>query len=185
MFRLYATITVLTVLGSALAAQGFPLGPKDSLVPGTYAIRICRAPCNPRDSSRLLVKGTIVLLPRPVPPDSLPVPTNADYFHAYHNACFNVKALTDDEDTFAGIFPIGMVGWDRDPDDSLVQFSLYWSPDARYWVKVTATGGHLYGHGKSDGPFFGSRHPIDSVYGERIGPPDERRCIAAAKWRPR
>src|SRR2546422_6747150 len=77
------------------------------------------------------------------------------------------------------LFPSGMVGWDRNPRDSLVQFSLYWSPDARYWVKVRATGTELRGHGQSQG--FGSGPAVDSVYGRRVGPPDQAKCIAAAK----
>jgi hypothetical protein len=130
-----------------------------------------------------LVKGKVVLLAHSVPPDSLPLNIREDYFHKYRNACFDIEKIGPYRDSWAGIIRIGMVGWYREPDDSLVRFSLYWSPDARYWVKVKATGGHLYGHGHSDGPEFHRSYPLDSVYAERVGPANESTCIAAASGR--
>jgi hypothetical protein len=153
----------------------------DSLVPGTYAVRICQAPCDPRADATLIVKGTVVLLAHPMTRDVLPAAINEDYYHRYRNACFVFDEKPREGGTFAGFSRVGVVGWDRDPQDSLVQFSLYWSPDARYWVKVTPRGGHLFGHGVSEGLYAGRAHPVDSVYGERVGPANEATCIAAAK----
>jgi len=170
---------LMVALPGALAGQRPFTLPGDSLVPGTYTIRICRASCGSPTDSTVLVVGTVVLLPKPVPRRLISSPIHADYYHPYLNACFDLKKVRLSAYTHAGLFPSGMVGWDRDPRDSLVQFSLYWSPDARYWVKVRATGTELRGHGQSQG--FGSGPAVDSVYGWRVGPPDQAKCIAAAK----
>jgi len=170
---------LMVALPGALAGQRPFTLPGDSLVPGTYTIRICRASCDSPTDSTVLVVGTVVLLPKPVPRRLISSPIHADYYHPYLNACFDLKKVRLSAYTHAGLFPSGMVGWDRDPRDSLVQFSLYWSPDARYWVKVRATGTELRGHGQSQG--FGSGPAVDSVYGWRVGPPDQAKCIAAAK----
>jgi len=170
---------VALALPGALAGQRPVTLTADTLVPGTYSIRICRTPCDPMSDSTVLVVGTVVLLPRPVPRHLLPSSIHQDYYHPYRNACFDLKVVKQSDYTHAGIVSIGMVGWDRDPKDSLVQFSLYWSPDARYWVKVRATGTELGGHGESQG--FGSGPAVDSLYGWRVGPPNEPTCIAAAR----
>jgi len=176
---------VLTVLPIHLAAQAEnPRNASDTNVAGTYLIRICRAPCDPRADSTLLVTGTVVLLSHPVqrylPADSLIL---EDYSHRYRNACFDLTVIQGDGLTYAGIFPIGMVGWDREERDS-VGFSLYWSVDARYWVKAVVRNGRLHGRGQS---FLAvDPHdplPIDSVVGLRIAGENEKKCIQAARGR--
>ena len=182
MIRTLGITALFTSLGAcAVECQAPHSRATDSLVPGTYVVRICQAPCDPRADSTLVVTGTVVLLAHPLGRHLLPSRINEDYYHRYRNACFVFAEKPREGGTFAGYSRAGVVGWDRDPDDSLVQFSLYWSPDARYWVKVSVRGGHLVGHGESQGLYVGRAHPVDSIYGERIGPAKEETCIAAAK----
>jgi hypothetical protein len=182
MIRTLGITALFTSLGACgLECQAPHSRATDSLVPGTYVVRICQAPCDPRADSTLVVTGTVVLLAHPLGRHLLPSRINEDYYHRYRNACFVFDEKPREGGTFAGYSRAGVVGWDRDPEDSLVQFSLYWSPDARYWVKVSLRGGHLVGHGGSQGLYVGRGHPVDSVYGERVGPANEATCIAAAK----
>ena len=185
MFRIL--VWLLPILPLRLAAQAeSPRNASDTSVSGTYLIRICRAPCNPHADSTLLVTGTVVLLNHPVrrylPPDTA---IWEDYSHRYRNACFDLTVIRRDSLTYAGILPIGMMGWDREESDS-IGFSLYWSIDARYWVTAQIRNGGLHGTGQSFLAVFPhDPFPTDSVVGLRIAGPDEMKCVQAArgKWR--
>jgi hypothetical protein len=180
-----ALFWLLPILPVSLAAQAeTPRNASDTSVSGTYLIRICRAPCDPRADSTLLVTGTVVLLSlsvrRYLPPDSV---IWEDYSHRYRNACFDLTVTRRDSHTYAGIFPIGMVGWDRDETGS-IGFSLYWSIDARYWVSAKIRNGELHGTGQSSLAVFPhDPFPIDSVVGVRIAGQDEMKCVQAARGR--
>src|SRR5690349_935025 len=129
MFNSRLLILILGTPVTALAQQRQVVMPADSLVPGTYQVRICRAPCDPANDSGLLVKGTVVLLAHGVPRHLLPSTPHEDYYHRFRNACFFLEVVRNDDDTYAGVFAVGMTGWGRDAKDSLVQFGVYWSPD--------------------------------------------------------
>ena len=170
--RLAATICVVAVGNGA--AQSKRVG--DSAIAGTYVVRICRAPCDPAQDSTLAVRGTVVLLARSIPRHLLPSLINEDC-----NACFVLEEVRPDPETYAGVIPRGVVGWDRDSTHSLVEFSLYWSVDARYWVRASIEDGVLRGSGQSHLAIFPIRaFPIDSIEGRRVGPPDQSICVEAA-----
>jgi hypothetical protein len=183
MFRLL--FWLLPILSVRVAAQAeTPKDASDTSVAGTYLIRICRAPCNPHADSTLLVTGTVVLLSQSIrrylPPDTA---IWEDYSHRYRNACFDLTVVKRDSLTYAGIFPVGMVGWDRGETES-ISFSLYWSVDARYWVSAQIRDGRLHGRGQSFLAVFPrDSFPIDSIVGLRIAGQDEMRCTQAARGR--
>src|SRR2546422_5767419 len=98
---------LMVALPGALAGQRPFTLPGDSLVPGTYTIRICRASCDSPTDSTVLVVGTVVLLPKPVPRRLISSPIHADYYHPYLNACFDLKKVRLSAYTHAGLFPSG------------------------------------------------------------------------------
>src|SRR5262245_13973712 len=108
-FLMRSLALLLVALPEALSGQRPFIAPSDSLVPGTYAIRICRATCDSLTDSSVLVIGTVVLLPRPVPRRLLASPVNADYSHGFLNACFELKKIRESAYTHAGLIPRGLV----------------------------------------------------------------------------
>lgn len=156
---------------------------------GTYRISICRAPCDPRIQTDIAT-GTLVLSNRVFAPNSIAEPARS-YFAEHErellvlyaenrpNACFVLEKGAQ-RNTYAGASRVALTRWSARPNSAL-GFPMFQTPDAGYSTRVTVSGRDLVGRGESWGPDESMDSiPPDSIFAQRIGPPDLSVCERAA-----
>lgn len=156
---------------------------------GTYRVQICRAPCDPRIAADIAT-GTLVLMPSAFTPTRIAGPALA-YFQRYErgllvvyaenqpNSCF-VLQKGSSAGSYAGNSPVALTRWSARGNGD-IGFPLFQTPDAGYSTTVRIAGRDLVGGGSSWGPDSSmDSMPADSVFAQRIGPPDLSVCERAA-----
>lgn len=191
----YAIRAVLIMLLAEVAAGAcgrFALAQsstRNSPPAGTYRVRICRAPCNPRVEADIAT-GTLVLSNRVFALNSIPEPARS-YFAEHEgdllvmyaenrpNACFVLQKGVQ-RNTYAGASRVALTRWSARPNGAL-GFPMFQTPDAGYSTRVKVTGHDLVGRGVSWGPDATmDTVPPDSIFAQRIGAPDLSVCVRAA-----
>ena len=169
------------------AAAPSPAG----VVPGTYAMEICRGPCHGQAGDTVLVRGHLVIEAAEYPLSELPPVARKHLEHDIFmrvrddsvldpNACFELTRVREVH-SYAGANRVGLTRGEPSRGDS-VGVDLFHSPDAGYYVILQSVRGELRGRGHSWG--VGDARvdvPQDSVYARRIGPPDRSLCVRAAE----
>lgn len=167
------------------AAAPSPVG----VVPGTYAMEICRGPCHGRAGDSVLVRGHLVIEAAAYPLSELPSVARkylelddsmlmGDDSVLDPNACFVLTRVREGYVYGVSLTRVEPVGGDT------VRVNLDRSPDSGYFVVLRAAAGELRGWGRGwsyppvDSPGAVS---LDSVRARRIGLPDRARCIRAAE----
>jgi hypothetical protein len=186
--RTLVAMLLLAFLTAAAAPVPRTARPGDRPEPGTYAVTICNSVCAESTSG---VRGYLVLGPGTVSLSTVPRSVLA-YFEdrtrllmvledrgESPNACFVLEAGPAVRG-FAGSTPVGLTRWHSTPGDS-IQVLLHQSPDAAYVSQFEIREGIISGRGWSGGRGDAAVSlPDDTIRGHRIGPPDFRRCYAAA-----
>jgi hypothetical protein len=186
---LRASLLILAAVGTAgcgLHPQSRSAQPSPA---GTYRIQICRTPCDPRTTADIAT-GTLVLMAKSFAPTRIAGPALA-YFQRYErgllavyaenqpNSCFVLQKGSSAR-SYAGSSPVALTRWSaRENGD--IGFPLYQTPDAGYSTRVRIAGRDLVGGGSSWGPDSSmDSMPSDSIFAQRIGPPDVSVCVRAA-----
>ncbi len=160
--------------------------------PGTYRLLACRAGCGDADSTRAYLIGTLVVLPEQIALSDLPPDTHREFERGARFlrlgtsdgpiGCFALT-LHRRVGSYAGIRPVGLLFAEFEGDT--LRFPLYRSPDAGYEVAVVIGEQRLHGRGYSWGGVGAMDAPSDSILIWRMGPPNLKDCIEAARRRAR
>ena len=156
--------------------------------PGTYRLLACRAGCGDADSTRAYLIGTLVVLPEQIALSDLPPDTHREFQRGARFlrlgtsdgpiGCF---ALTSSSPLLRGV---GLLFAEFEGDT--LGFPLYRSPDMGYEVAVVIGEQRLHGRGYLWGAgFLAIDAPSDSILIWRMGPPNLKDCIEAARRRAR
>jgi len=137
-----------------------------------------------------IASGTVVLSPETFTLTSIPEPARSHfagvergllviYAENQPNACFVITKGVH-KDTYAGNSRVALTRWSPRPNGAL-GFPMFQTADAGYSTRVRVTGHDLVGRGESWGPGATMDSiPPDSIYAQRIGPPDLDVCVRAA-----
>jgi hypothetical protein len=159
------------------------------LIPGTYALRICRGRCTGSRADSILTTGRLVVEQDSISTAALPAEAR-DYVENHTgfllirgedrvqpNACFVVGRPPSQARTYAGFEPAGFTRIEPRLGDSLA-VPLFQSPDAGYALVLGRRGSALAGRGHSWGAGDARvSYPDDSVWARRIGPPRREICL--------
>ncbi|HYJ81047.1 MAG TPA: hypothetical protein VEW03_15650 [Longimicrobiaceae bacterium] len=170
------------LLGAALCV---PLGraPQDT-VAGTYEIRACAEPCDPRSSPEVV--GTLVLARTPFPLEGLPERVKR-YLRQHEewllvaledsepNACFALTRSREAPPAFLGASPVGVTEWEMENDT--LSLLLFVTPDAGYVARFAVDGPELIGRGYSYAPGVAYHATRDVIVASRRGPPALDQCF--------
>jgi hypothetical protein len=167
--------------GPSVRAQTTQISPR-----GTYRLHVCKAPCSP-GTGNSVAEGTLVIVRDRFDASTIPEPARSYFLEKEFrlltviaeerpNACFVLRGPRNHE-TLAGASLVAMTLWEPNAAGG-GNFDLYSSPDASYGTWLRPAGEHLEGRGSSRAP--GATPSVDSIFAERIGPPDLGLCYRAA-----
>ena len=162
-----SSVAIAAVLTSMVTLSAASVVRQPS-VAGTYSLLVCRQGCRGWDTTRAYLAGTVVLLDSALrAADGQPVRAR---YEVSANGCFHKRELKRVRDSYAGIRADGYLLWERNDSSGRVQFSLYRSPDAGYFVSLVLTAEGAKGTGESWGAGAAEIHaPGDSVVLRRVG----------------
>jgi hypothetical protein len=167
------------------AAAPSPAG----VIPGTYAIEICRGPCHGQAGDTVLTRGHLVIEAAAYPLSELPPVARKHLDHEFMefmlmgddsvldpNACFVLTRVRESHLEGVSLTRVKPVRGDT------VHVDLHRSPDSGYFAVLHAAAGELRGWGRFwEVPRVTAPAPPDSVRARRIGRPDRGLCIRAAE----
>jgi hypothetical protein len=142
-----------------------------------------------------IASGTIVLNPETFRLSFIPEPARSYFTEVEHgllviyaenrpNACFVISKGVH-ENTYAGSSRVALTRWSPRPNGAF-GFPLFQTADATYSTRFTIIGRDLVGRGRSMGPDSTmDALPSDSIFAQRIGPPDLGVCVRAVSSGPR
>ena len=154
--------------------------------PGTYALLVCRGPCDASHRSNVIRSGWAVLDAVPIDmralPDSVALDLKPDVItlKGKANGCWRLDEDRPEVKTYAGRMGAGLLLWSWTDRGDSIAFDLYRSPDAGHSVTAVPTATGLAGRGRSWGVGMAAvDFPDDIVVGEYTGPPNPRLCREA------
>lgn len=175
----------VVLAGCGLGRQAAAPSPA-GVVPGTYAIEICRGPCHGRAADSVLSRGHLVIEAAAYPLSELP-PVARRYLERDKlmlmvkdsvpapNACF---VLTQGHRAYR--YGVSLTRAEPAGGDSM-RVDLHRSPHSGYFVMLRAAAGGLGGWGRGWSYPPVDAGSLDSVRARRIGGPDRALCIRAAE----
>jgi hypothetical protein len=184
---------------------------REPVVPGTYAVLICNGPrtCSAHDTVGVYADGTIVVLERDISTlaDTLrrlyPYSEITDSAFVHVQVCY-LFHLHPHVQAREGPDLSGFSDLVISPTRDSVSFSLGESADAGYTANVVMKDGAMTGNAigwnsqqlfvfdmvngqrvvrrRTKAELAGKESPVDRLIGSRIGPPNERICLAGGKY---
>jgi hypothetical protein len=147
---------------------------------GNYAVRVCRGgPCS-TDRDKGVLRLLLIDLDRTLA-DSLQRYIDKSRGDAKRRisgvGCYALQRVLADSETVAG-WGARRIVWQYDPETAHVWIPAGGSTDESYEIEARLTKGLLSGVGRSQ---FGAgpREAIDTIVGQRVGPPDSTHCDRA------
>jgi hypothetical protein len=147
-------------------------------VAGTYEVILCHGDCDFDKSDRVVVKGYFVLFNQPIDKETLRrswADFEVQFGYPDATACFSLKPLRNNAQTFAGIIRNGTTSWKQRENSNSIEFNVYRSADGFCDITGDISGGLF--KGKATTRHMGRTTSDDTVLARRIGNPDLKFCI--------
>jgi hypothetical protein len=149
--------------GSARSAGANSFG----TVAGTYELIICKSACSFADPQNVFTRAAVVLFKETMTQRNVASldPTHTSHPFGPAKGCYRLNHIAK-ADSFVQINTTGVTSWQL--IDGTLEFSLFGSPDAGYFVHLKQNGRLLEGEGQSFGAGVANPHySTDVVIGRR------------------